>query len=166
MARSRDRMQKWWRSHSSWKLGSCPQRSVPTGLLSNSPCSPLVCSTPSTCRSIITVLLYTATYESWFWRRITISWWGQGHFSGKRMYSMLVRQWWWDGMYASTLKYVGNCPECAIVTGWSPTVCPLCYCHLHHWSLVMLMTTNKKWFFPCHQLGNWCGVHTASTTEA
>ena len=40
-----------------------------------------------------------------------------GHFSGKRMYSMLVRRWWWDGMYASTLKYARNCPECATVTG-------------------------------------------------
>ena len=43
--------------------------------------------------------------------------WMGGHFSGKRMYSMLARRWWWDGMYASTLKYARNCPECAIVTG-------------------------------------------------
>ena len=40
-----------------------------------------------------------------------------GHFSGKRTYSTLAHHWWWDGMYADTLRYVKNCPECAIVSG-------------------------------------------------
>ncbi len=40
-----------------------------------------------------------------------------GHFSGKRMYTALVCHWWWDGMYADTLRFARNCPECAIVTG-------------------------------------------------
>ena len=40
-----------------------------------------------------------------------------GHFSGKRTYAALSSQWWWEGMYADTVKYVKNCPECAIVSG-------------------------------------------------
>ena len=40
-----------------------------------------------------------------------------GHFSGKRTYSVLVRHWWWEGRHADTLRFVRNCPECAVVTG-------------------------------------------------
>ncbi len=47
-----------------------------------------------------------------------------GHLSGKRMYTALVRHWWWDGMYADTLRFARNCPECAIVTGGGRPHCP------------------------------------------
>lgn len=60
--------------------------------------------------------------------------WMGGHFSGQRMYSMLVRRWWWDGMYASTLKYARNCPECAVVTGGGNLTVHLCtpyQCNAH-----------------------------------
>ena len=40
-----------------------------------------------------------------------------GHFSVKKTYDSLTRTWWWEGMYAETQSYVGNCPECAIVSG-------------------------------------------------
>ena len=40
-----------------------------------------------------------------------------GHFSGRRTYRMLARQWWWNGMYSEALRYVRNCPECAVVAG-------------------------------------------------
>ena len=40
-----------------------------------------------------------------------------GHFSGKRTYSVLVHHWWWEGMYADTLRFARSCPECAVVTG-------------------------------------------------
>lgn len=40
-----------------------------------------------------------------------------GHFAANKLYNLLVRHWWWDGMYADTLAYWKKCPECAIVTG-------------------------------------------------
>ena len=40
-----------------------------------------------------------------------------GHFAEKKMYSGLVRHWWWDGMHHDTLQFARNCPECAIVSG-------------------------------------------------
>ena len=40
-----------------------------------------------------------------------------GHFSGNRLYNVLVRMWWWDGMYNDAVSHCKNCPECAIVTG-------------------------------------------------
>ena len=40
-----------------------------------------------------------------------------GHFSGKRTYTSMVRQWWWDGMHASTQRFVRNCSACSIVFG-------------------------------------------------
>ena len=40
-----------------------------------------------------------------------------GHFSGNRMYNVLVRHWWWQGMYTDTLQHCKNCPQCAVVTG-------------------------------------------------
>ena len=40
-----------------------------------------------------------------------------GHFGVKKPYGALARHWWWDGMYSDVIKFVTNCPECAIVTG-------------------------------------------------
>ena len=40
-----------------------------------------------------------------------------GHFGVKKTYGALARHWWWDGMYSDVVKFVTNCPECAIVTG-------------------------------------------------
>ena len=40
-----------------------------------------------------------------------------GHFAGKKMYGSLVRHWWWDGMYADTLRYARAYPQCTIVSG-------------------------------------------------
>ena len=49
-----------------------------------------------------------------------------GHFSGSRTYNVLVRNWWWDGMHADTLRFARNCPACAIVSGGGrPTRPPL-----------------------------------------
>ncbi len=38
-----------------------------------------------------------------------------GHFSG--LYNMLVRRWWWDGMYADAFNHCNSCPQCAVVSG-------------------------------------------------
>ena len=40
-----------------------------------------------------------------------------GHFSGLKLYSTLVKHWWWKGMYTDALAFCRRCPECAIVTG-------------------------------------------------
>ena len=40
-----------------------------------------------------------------------------GHFSGNRLYNVLVRHWWWQGMYTDTLQHCRNCPQCAVVHG-------------------------------------------------
>ena len=40
-----------------------------------------------------------------------------GHFSGPRLYSTLVRRWWWRGMYTDTMSYCKKCPQCIIVGG-------------------------------------------------
>ena len=40
-----------------------------------------------------------------------------GHFSGPRLYSTLVRRWWWRGMYTDTISYCKKCPQCIIVGG-------------------------------------------------
>ena len=40
-----------------------------------------------------------------------------GHFSGNRLYNVLVRHWWWQGMYTDTLQHCRNCPQCAVVQG-------------------------------------------------
>ena len=40
-----------------------------------------------------------------------------GHISGRRMYGALIGRWWWDGMYADSLRYAHNCPVCANVSG-------------------------------------------------
>ena len=40
-----------------------------------------------------------------------------GHFSGPKLYSALVKRWWWRGMYTNVLAYCKKCPECAVVTG-------------------------------------------------
>ena len=47
-----------------------------------------------------------------------------GHFSGNRLYKTLAQHWWREGMYADSLSYCKNCPECAIVSEggrvWKP----------------------------------------------
>ena len=52
-----------------------------------------------------------------------------GHFATKRLYSTLIRHWWWEGMYADTHTFVKNCPECVVVTGGAkpahPTLHPI-----------------------------------------
>ena len=40
-----------------------------------------------------------------------------GHFSGNRLYSVLLRHWWWEGMYSDTREHCKSCAQCAIVTG-------------------------------------------------
>lgn len=47
-----------------------------------------------------------------------------GHFSGKRLYKVLSRTWWWDGMYADAFTYCKNCPACVTVTGGGNVVKP------------------------------------------
>lgn len=39
------------------------------------------------------------------------------HFSGNRLFNTLARHRWWEGMYADTINYVRNCPECLVVSG-------------------------------------------------
>jgi len=40
-----------------------------------------------------------------------------GHFSGKHTFSLLGYHWWWEGMYLDTIRFVDNCPKCAVTTG-------------------------------------------------
>ena len=40
-----------------------------------------------------------------------------GHFSGPKIYKIMSRLWWWDGMYQDITTYARNCPQCVIVTG-------------------------------------------------
>ena len=40
-----------------------------------------------------------------------------GHFSGRRTYATLARQWWWEGMLTDVLQFAKNCPVCATVSG-------------------------------------------------
>ena len=40
-----------------------------------------------------------------------------GHFSNNRLYNLLVRSWWWDGMYGDVTKHCRNCPQCAFASG-------------------------------------------------
>eukprot|EP00731_Ephydatia_muelleri_P016088 Em0009g512a len=40
-----------------------------------------------------------------------------GHFCGPKVYSMLAKHWWWEGMYTDVLQFCRSCPECAIATG-------------------------------------------------
>ena len=40
-----------------------------------------------------------------------------GHFSAPKLYKLLLRHWWWHGMYADVLAFCKKCPECAVVTG-------------------------------------------------
>jgi len=38
-----------------------------------------------------------------------------GHFSGEKLYKLLVTHWWWQGMYSDVMSYCMSCPQCAIV---------------------------------------------------
>ncbi|KAL5481633.1 hypothetical protein EMCRGX_G021832 [Ephydatia muelleri] len=40
-----------------------------------------------------------------------------GHFCVPKVYSMLAKHWWWEGMYTDVLQFCRSCPECAIATG-------------------------------------------------
>ena len=40
-----------------------------------------------------------------------------GHFSGNRLFKVLVRTWCWEGMFTDTLKHCKGCPQCCIVSG-------------------------------------------------
>ena len=45
------------------------------------------------------------------------------HFSGQRMFSVLVHNWWWDGMFSDATRYGKRCPEC-VVTETKATATP------------------------------------------
>jgi len=38
-----------------------------------------------------------------------------GHFSGEKLYKLLVTHWWWQGMYSDVMSHCMSCPQCAIV---------------------------------------------------
>ena len=40
-----------------------------------------------------------------------------GYFPGNKLYNMLVRHWYWKGMYEDTMNYCHNCPQCVFVSG-------------------------------------------------
>ena len=40
-----------------------------------------------------------------------------GHFSGQRLYTVLMAHWWWEGMFNDARRFARACPECVIVTG-------------------------------------------------
>ena len=40
-----------------------------------------------------------------------------GHFAGNKLYNMLVRHWYWRGMYEDVMKHCHNCPQCVFVSG-------------------------------------------------
>ena len=40
-----------------------------------------------------------------------------GHFTGNKLYNMLVRHWYWKGMYEDIMSFCRNCPQCVFVSG-------------------------------------------------
>ena len=40
-----------------------------------------------------------------------------GHFAGNKMYNMLVKHWYWKGMYEDVMNYCRKCPQCVFVSG-------------------------------------------------
>ena len=40
-----------------------------------------------------------------------------GHFAGNKMYNMLVKHWYWKGMYEDIMNYCRECPQCVFVSG-------------------------------------------------
>ena len=40
-----------------------------------------------------------------------------GHFSGQRLYSSLLRHWWWRGKFQDAVDFAKSCPACAVTTG-------------------------------------------------
>ena len=40
-----------------------------------------------------------------------------GHFAGNKLYNMLVRHWYWKGMYEDVMSHCRNCPQCVFVSG-------------------------------------------------
>ena len=47
-----------------------------------------------------------------------------GHFSGQRMFNVLVSSWWWEHISSDTTKFARACPECTITTGVGRRVKP------------------------------------------
>lgn len=47
-----------------------------------------------------------------------------GHFSGVKLYKVLLRHWWWPGMYTDIVKHCSSCLQCAIVNGTGHVNCP------------------------------------------
>ena len=39
------------------------------------------------------------------------------HFSGERMFNILVSSWWWERLFSDASTFAKACPECAITTG-------------------------------------------------
>ena len=52
-----------------------------------------------------------------------------GHFAGHKLYNVLVRYWYWKGMYNDTMNFCRSCPECVTVLGSGklvkPPLCPI-----------------------------------------
>ena len=46
------------------------------------------------------------------------------HFSGSRLFNMLSRHWWWEGIYADSVHFARNCPECTVVSGGGRVIKP------------------------------------------
>ena len=46
------------------------------------------------------------------------------HFSGQRMFNVLVSSWWWGHMFSDATKFAKACPECAVTTGVSRRIKP------------------------------------------
>ena len=40
-----------------------------------------------------------------------------GHFSGNRVFKILARSWWWEGMFTDCHNHCKGCPQCCIVRG-------------------------------------------------
>ena len=40
-----------------------------------------------------------------------------GHFAGNKMYNMLIKHWYWKGMYEDIMNYCHKCPQCVFVSG-------------------------------------------------
>ena len=47
-----------------------------------------------------------------------------GHFAGHKLYNVLVRHWYWKGMYDDAMCFCKSCPECVTVTGSGKLVKP------------------------------------------
>ena len=72
-----------------------------------------------------------------------------GHFSGPKLYSALVKRWWWRGMYTDVLAYCKRCPECMCSCDGSWASTPAIPApHSHTTTLTDIMD------LPCTESGN------------